>query len=352
MNTSPVSLDQTDAPLLSASLPAARPAGHRWVLAAKLAVTVAVLGGLASWADWSGVAGRIASADPAWLAAGLTAKLLAVLFAGERWRDAVAAAGFRLSHTLAMRLMFAGLFFGQVLPGALGGDMVRGWLTYRSGCPGTGVVLALVLDRLLALLGCVMLLILGLPHLVATAPADIAWAAPGAAALAVGGLVVGLQADRVPLPAFLARRPAVAALRAQVARLRAVMMGRNALAGLLHSAAVHLCTVFAVVAYARALDLPVSALDALAVVPVTIVAAALPISLNGWGVREGAFVAGFALYGLGAAEALVLSLMIGLSVTLTALPGGLLWLGLKGRHAAGPLVSPPSTSSASPGTAP
>ncbi|PNQ96029.1 hypothetical protein C1S70_25715 [Azospirillum argentinense] len=67
----------------------------------------------------------------------------------------------------------------------------------------------------------------------------------------------------------------------------------------------------------------------------TIFAAALPISLNGWGVREGAFVAGFALYGLGATDALALSLMIGLSVTLSSLPGGLLWLSLKGPKGAG-----------------
>ena len=326
MSSQDVSLGPTE----SVVLPAPKPGG-RWALAVKMVVTLAVLGLLAAKADWSDVLARIAGADPAWLAAGFAAKLLAVVCAGERWRDALRAAGERVSHGVAMRLMFAGLFFGQVLPGALGGDVVRGWLTFRGGASSTAVVLALVLDRLLALVGCVALLFLGLPHLVATAPPAVAWAGPVAVVLLAVGLVVGLQADRVPLPVFL-RRPPVSALQAQVARLRAALLSRAALAGLLHSAAVHLCTVFAVVAYARALSIPVSVPDALAVVPMTIFAAALPISLNGWGVREGAFVAGFALYGLGATEALILSLMIGLSVTLSSLPGGLLWLGLSGRR--------------------
>ena len=333
MSTHDLSIDQTD----SSDLPAPK-AGGRLLLLAKLAVTLAVFGLLASRADWSGVWDRIVGADPAWLALGFAAKLLAVLCAGERWRDAVWAAGTRLPRALAMKLMFAGLFFGQVLPGALGGDVVRGWLTYRGGCPSSSVVLALVLDRLLALVGCVGLLFLGLPHLVATAPPAVAWAGPIAAVLLAAAMIAGLQADRIPLPAPL-RRPPVAAAQAQVAKLRSALWSRPALAGLLHSAAVHLCTVLAVVAYARALGLNVGVLDALAVVPMTIFAAALPISLNGWGVREGAFVAGFALYGLGSAEALILSVMIGLSVTLASLPGGLLWLSLSGRRTVVPASS-------------
>lgn len=326
MSSQDVSLGPTE----SVVLPAPKPGG-RWALAVKILVTLAVLGLLATKADWSGMLARIAGADPAWLAAGFTAKFFSVVFSAERWRDALHAAGERVSRWLAMRLMFAGLFFGQVLPGALGGDVVRGWLTYQGGGSSSAVVLALVMDRLLALIGCIVLLFVGLPHLVVTAPPAVAWAGPAAVLLLATGLVTGLQVDRIPLPGLL-RRPPVLALQALVARLRRAMLSRWALVGLMHSTAVHLCTIFAVIAYAHALGIPLSALDALAVVPMTIFAAALPISLNGWGVREGAFVAGFALYGLGAAEALVLSLMIGLSVTLSSLPGGLLWLGLSGRR--------------------
>ena len=165
----------------------------------------------------------------------------------------------------------------------------------------------------------------------ATAPPALAWTALAAVGLLAAGMAVGLQLDRLPLPAPL-RRPALSRLQDQVTRLRGALLDRHSLAGLLHSVAVHLTTIAAVIAYARALGVAVGPLDALVVVPLTIFAAALPVSLNGWGVREGVMVAGLALYGVSAAEALLLSLMIGLSVTLTALPGGLFWFGLSGRR--------------------
>ncbi|WP_196813105.1 lysylphosphatidylglycerol synthase transmembrane domain-containing protein, partial [Azospirillum brasilense] len=171
------SQDVSAMPADAVTLPAGKPGG-RLMLLAKLAVTLAVLGVLGVNADWPALLTRVTGADPVWLAAGFMAKLLAVVCAGERWRDALWAAGERVSHGLAMRLMFTGLFFGQVLPGALGGDVVRGWLTYRGGASSAAVVLALVLDRLLALIGCILLLFLGLPHLVATAPPSVAWAGP------------------------------------------------------------------------------------------------------------------------------------------------------------------------------
>jgi hypothetical protein len=65
------------------------------------------------------------------------------------------------------------------------------------------------------------------------------------------------------------------------------------------------------------------------VVPVALVAAAIPISVNGWGVREGVMVAGFALFGIAQPEAFLISVLLGLAVVVSALPGGLAWLALK-----------------------
>lgn len=314
----------------AASLPEAPPRTWRGrlALAAKLAVTVGVLGVLAVRADWSGVAARIADISPGWLAVGVALKAAGILFAGERWRWAAASCGAVINSWTALRLMLAGLFLGQMLPGALGGDVARGWLTYRAGCPAASVVTAMILDRLLALVGVVVIMFVGLPHLVAASPPSVAWAPPLATLALAVGVAVGLQIDRVPLPRFL-RRPPIAALLDQVGRLRRALFTRAALVSGLHAAGVHITTIAAVVAFARALDLPVSPMDALAVVPVAIFAAALPISLNGWGVREGAMAAGLALFGIGSAEAVVLSLLIVLSVTVLTLPGGLLWLTLK-----------------------
>ncbi len=52
----------------------------------------------------------------------------------------------------------------------------------------------------------------------------------------------------------------------------------------------------------------------------------LPISIAGWGVREGAMVAAFSLVGVPVEGALVLSILFGLLILLISLPGGVVWM--------------------------
>ncbi|WP_448208732.1 lysylphosphatidylglycerol synthase transmembrane domain-containing protein [Azospirillum sp. sgz302134] len=312
-----------------AILPAAASSGQKlWPLFGKIGITAALVGWLVVQADWAGMAHRLAGAPPAPLLQGLALSFLAVGFAGERWRAACRAAGLVLTPLKALMLMTASLFFGQVLPGAVGGDAVRGWLTWKEGQGPGAVILALVLDRLLALLGVCLLLFAGLPRLAAVVPPGMAWMLPALVLLGVAGLSAGLLLDRAPLPARVRGHRLADAAFTLVARLRGALLTRAALTALGHSVCVHLCTLGATMLYARAIGLSVGPLDVLAVMPTAIIATALPISLNGWGVREGTMVAGFALFGVPFEDALLLSLMTGLSVTLTALPGGLSWLAL------------------------
>ena len=60
----------------------------------------------------------------------------------------------------------------------------------------------------------------------------------------------------------------------------------------------------------------------LSVVLVTIV----PISIAGWGVREGAMVAAFAYAGLQQADGLIVSLLFGAGYLVLGVVGGLIWV--------------------------
>ena len=77
---------------------------------------------------------------------------------------------------------------------------------------------------------------------------------------------------------------------------------------------------------AEALGMAIVPVDCLLLVPPIILFTMVPISLAGWGVREGAMVVGFGLVGVPAADALALSVTFGLVNAVTGLPGGLLWL--------------------------
>jgi uncharacterized membrane protein YbhN (UPF0104 family) len=57
----------------------------------------------------------------------------------------------------------------------------------------------------------------------------------------------------------------------------------------------------------------------------------IPISIAGWGVREGVMVVGFGYLGVAPEAALALSILYGLLMLVVALPGGIVWA-LKRSH--------------------
>ncbi|RJF76780.1 UPF0104 family protein [Azospirillum cavernae] len=308
--------------------------GRRWSTLIKAVVTVAILALIAAGADWAAIASRLTTADPLLLAAGVAVKAATLPLAALRWRAVGRAAGFSITRWLAFRLQMTSSFLGQVLPGSVGADLLRGWFTWRLGHPAGAVMLALLVDRLMALLGVVLIGLVGLPRLAAVAPPAVAWTVlGGAAALGLGMgallLVARIPRDRLPLPRRLRDGALGRTLWTAVGELRAMAGRPAAWASLGHGIAVHLATIAAVILFARSLGLPLSWLDGLAIVPAAIVAAALPVSLGGWGVREGAMIAGFTLLGFDRDAALLVSLLIGTSIAVLSLPGGVFWLLLR-----------------------
>lgn len=292
---------------------------------AKIVVSAALLAWIFGFIDRDALVSRLASAHWEWLAAGFVAKTITIPLAAWRWRMAAAMVGARISHADALRATMAGIFLGQALPGAVGADLVRGWMTARLGFRVSVIILALVMDRMAALLGVVILMLAGLPHLSGLAPPGVQPLVLAAAAAMILGTVVLFFADRLPLPGWLRHR-AVESLCDLAAGMRRRLTVSDGCGTLAYSIGVHFCTIAATALFARALGITVSLLDCLAVVPFSIVAASLPISLAGWGVREGAMVTGFALLGLSAADGVALSLLIGASVLIMALPGAWVWL--------------------------
>ena len=90
--------------------------------------------------------------------------------------------------------------------------------------------------------------------------------------------------------------------------------------------AVHLLAVLTVWLLARAIAADIPILYCLIFVPPVILISMIPISIAGWGLREGAMVVAFGFVGVPEADALVVSLLFGLTLVCIGLPGGLLWL--------------------------
>jgi hypothetical protein len=93
---------------------------------------------------------------------------------------------------------------------------------------------------------------------------------------------------------------------------------------------------------ARGMGIAVGTLECLVLVPPVLLVSTLPISVAGWGVREGAMVTAFGFAGVAESEAVALGVLFGLVVLVVGLPGGLIWF-LTGRERA----RPPSLETAS-----
>jgi uncharacterized membrane protein YbhN (UPF0104 family) len=87
----------------------------------------------------------------------------------------------------------------------------------------------------------------------------------------------------------------------------------------------HLNLVLAAALLGSALSLPLSFPDYLAFIPLVTVAMILPISLSGWGVREGVLVALLGTVSIPAQNALAFSLLFGACVAVSSLPGLAVW---------------------------
>jgi uncharacterized protein (TIRG00374 family) len=271
----------------------------------------------------------VAGADRRLLLAGFCAILAVIPLGVSRWHLILRSRNAQIGWCTAARLVLIGQFFNQILPSSLGGDVARGWLAVRACASVATLVGSILVDRLAGLLAALLLVVAGLPRLSTTVPPDLLW---GVLILVVGlftGLGIAASADALVPRRWLSGK--IGHIAAVLHDVRAQMKSITGLFALILSLAIHLITIGAIVLFARAIGLDISYRECLIVVPIALIASAVPISIAGWGVREGAMVVGFGLYGIAPEKALIPSLFLGFATAVAALPGGCLWLNI--RHA-------------------
>lgn len=302
------------------------------VFGVKLLVSVGIIGLLFWKVDLPDMASRAMSGDPAWLAVAAVFVLLQIGIAAVRWQVVVAAIGGRLAFKEAWRLVYVGQFFNLILPSTVGGDAVRGWMIWKSGMSAMSATSSVLLDRLAAVLGLVLTIVATqwmLPPIEESAL--LAWIVAGVAAGAAGGLAVLMSLDR--LPHSLRSMKVFAALARLSCDVRAVFLSVRHAAGSVGLGIlgqINLSLALYFIAYAFSIN--ISIIDCLVLWPLVVLVTLLPVSISGWGVREGAMVAALGLVGVANDSAVLLSVTIGLVATVVALPGGALWLSIR-RHA-------------------
>ena len=299
----------------------------RWkTFAGKVLVSGTLLTIFLHFVDLSSVGTAIAGADIATLALALGLSFGQMLLASVRWYLVARATGPFPAIWPTVRMSFAGMFSSQMLPTSLGGDVIRIGLAHRLGVPITRAASTVVLDRTAGLLS--LLTLLGVTGFVLGNQLPTGWPVDWVRMvppLVVAGVILALLAgERVAgwISGWTIFGPIAQILRDSSALLRT---GGVATMVLMMSYAIHAAGAASIWFIAAGFGLELGYLEILGFLPIVILLVLVPISIAGWGVREGAIVTLFSLHGIDAASALAVSMVWGAIIAVSASVAGLIW---------------------------
>lgn len=301
------------------------PMTDRLRFALKIAISLALVGWLLSHVDLRQVGAALREVDIAGFAlATLLVAMLVGPLSAMRWMVVMHAQGAEMRFPRAFALVLVSWFFNQFIPSGLGGDAMRAWGVKADGTGWEAAIHGVFIDRLLALAAMVVIVALGWPLLspLLVMPGARAGVAMALAA-SVAAIALLMLADKMHLEKLL---PVLSRVTGVARSCRAVFLSGRAWSALALATSTHLSLGFVVWLLARSLGLELPLLAVLVLMPLVLLVTMVPVSIAGWGVREGVMIIAFGLLGVPAVRAFALSVLFGLSLLLAALPGGLLWL--------------------------
>lgn len=298
-------------------------------LGLKLSISIALIWYILDAVGVGESVDRLLSVSPQWLALGAAVAMVQILICTLRWLAVLKGIDADLSFSKAFKFWYIGAFFNQALPSGAGGDVVRGYLAYKNGIALPPVLSSLFLDRAATVLALVVLVACMTPF-AAIDMENGRWFVHAVfvmLAVCVMGLSFVMLLDRSPQK--WAQFRIVKALHHLAVDTRRVMLHPFRLSQLMvWSVLGHINLVLVIYVLFKAVDADVSLSNCMLLFPPVLLVQVVPISIAGWGVREGAMVAIFALVGVPSDAALAVSILFGLVLIFTSLPGVVLWLGL------------------------
>ncbi len=275
---------------------------------------------------------NLTSADRGWLVAAVAALTLQTVLSALRWKLTAARLGITLETREALREYYLAQVVNQSLPGGVIGDAGRAIRARgQAGLVASGQ--AVLFERLAGQAG--LFAVMAAAFIVTLArPGGVTWpswliAPVGLFVLAGLFLPVCLSlAVRLPCRAGRALRAVWAPLvRSLVAR--DVIMRQAAL-----SVGTTMCNLAAFGFCAQAVGHGLSPAAVVTFVPLILLTMLVPLTISGWGLREGAAAVLFPVAGATASGGLAASVAFGLTVIVAALPGlGVLLAARRGQAA-------------------
>jgi len=268
----------------------------------------------------------IANIGSPFLVSAMAVLLIQVLLMTHRWKIVLDNLVIELSFKHVIHIFWIGLFFNQILPTSIGGDTIRAHYLYQRGIGFARTAQGVLIDRIIGLIALVVLVIITLPlGLQLVDSYNARW-----------GLIIILISSISVLTLLLCIN--TISLRFQkwvlINKLSSIMVVIKdnifslypGFKLLLISLLIHLLSILAMSILAIGMQLELKIIGLLVIVPIVTLLMMLPISIAGWGIREGAMIIGLGFIGVGSENAFALSLLYGFLMLAISMPGGAIWI--------------------------
>jgi uncharacterized membrane protein YbhN (UPF0104 family) len=210
---------------------------------------------------------------------------------------------------------------------SIGGDAARMWFLARASGHSKSAIYSVLIDRAAGLIWLAALVLVCLPWSMRLIESPVGRAT--LMLIGVGGVAAPLvllaltHAGRKTLVRWRVTRHLTEVLAVAWTTLRSRRAGMSIAA---ITIAIHLLTVLAAWMIAKAIGSPLGFVQSMLLMPPVILIAAIPISIAGWGVREGALITAFSYAGLPESDALAISVLFGAGTFVVGAIGGSVWI--------------------------
>jgi uncharacterized membrane protein YbhN (UPF0104 family) len=270
------------------------------------------------------------SANFSLIAVALAIYLCAQAISAVRWTVLVRPLGIAAPFRDMVTYYLIGMFFNLFAPGTVGGDVSRVYYLVKHqdknhespAVPMVRAAMSVLMDRAI---GMAVLIWIGAAGLLLFPSYPVPTSIRSVTLFLALGFVVGAALLSVLRPLLPDQGSSI------IAKLRLLLRSyrshwRAVVQGILLSLIVHLIQAWMHVVMGHALNLVIPFSFSLIVYPLVGTFAALPISLNGIGLREGGYVFLLGLIGITAENGIAFGLLLFIIVALDSLIGGILFL--------------------------
>jgi len=303
------------------------------ILATKIVVSLGLLGYLLSQLDWLALIDKVGSLSWWTLPVSVALFLITIYIGTLRWEILLRTHYSNFNTSLLFNHYLVATLFNNILPTATGGDLIRSYYIYRHRRDAVCAVSPIITERVL---GLVVLLAINVVAIYLTGSVEIVsrvlWST---LLLILAGAVITLTLIALPATYWPLHR-----LLERLARYRIIRfllrIGEathgylkhpgTLIAVLFYSVAAQLIAVMVYYVLAKGLGVDICIEVILVVIPLAFMAAALPISIGGMGVRELATVGLLMRFGIAENDAAAIALTYIPVVLLASLPGLYIYL--------------------------